>query len=62
MSKETAPPQTYASALLQTGGSRRNAESEGSMNDEEFKAMRLNVILFAIGAVILALDLFIWRP
>jgi hypothetical protein len=32
------------------------------MNDDEFKAMRLNVILFFIGAVILALDLFIWRP
>jgi hypothetical protein len=32
------------------------------MNDEEFKAMRLNVILFFIGALILALDLFIWRP
>ena len=32
------------------------------MNDEEFESMRLNVILFAIGAVILALDLFIWRP
>ena len=32
------------------------------MNDKEFQSMRLNVILFAIGAVILALDLFIWRP
>ena len=32
------------------------------MNDKEFKAMRLNVILFAIGAVILALDIFYWRP
>ena len=32
------------------------------MNNDEFKAMRLNVILFAIGAVILALDLFIWKP
>ena len=32
------------------------------MNNKEFKAMRLNVILFAIGAVILALDLFTWRP
>lgn len=32
------------------------------MNNEEFEAMRLNVILFAIGVVILALDLFIWRP
>ena len=32
------------------------------MNDDEFKAMRLNVILFAIGAVILALDIFYWRP
>ena len=31
------------------------------MTDKEFKAMRLNVILFAIGAVILALDIFIWR-
>jgi uncharacterized membrane protein len=32
------------------------------MNDEEFKSMRLNVILFFIFAVILALDLFVWRP
>ncbi len=32
------------------------------MNDEEFRSMRLNVILFAVGAVILALDLFVWRP
>ena len=32
------------------------------MNNEEFESMRLNVILFAIGVVILALDLFIWRP
>jgi len=32
------------------------------MNDEEFRIMRTNVILFAIGAVILALDLFVWRP
>ena len=32
------------------------------MNKEQFESMRLNVILFAIGAVILALDLFIWRP
>jgi hypothetical protein len=32
------------------------------MNDKEFRTMRINVILFSIGAVILALDLFIWRP
>lgn len=32
------------------------------MTDKEFESMRLNVILFFIGAVILALDLFIWRP
>ena len=32
------------------------------MNNDEFESMRLNVILFAIGAVILTLDLFIWRP
>jgi hypothetical protein len=32
------------------------------MNNEEFEAMRLNVILFAIGAVILFLDLTVWRP
>jgi hypothetical protein len=32
------------------------------MNNDEFESMRLNVILFFIGAVILALDLFIWRP
>jgi len=32
------------------------------MSDKEFRNMRLNVILLFIGAVILALDLFIWRP
>lgn len=32
------------------------------MSDEEFKVMRTNVVLFCIGAVILALDLFVWRP
>jgi hypothetical protein len=32
------------------------------MNDKEFRTMRTNVILFFIGAVILALDIFIWRP
>ena len=32
------------------------------MNDDEFRTMRTNVILFFIGAVILALDIFIWRP
>ena len=32
------------------------------MNDEEFRTMRINVILLFIGAAILALDLFIWRP
>jgi hypothetical protein len=32
------------------------------MSNKEFESMRLNVILFAIGAVILALDLFLWRP
>jgi hypothetical protein len=32
------------------------------MNDKEFRTMRINVILFFIGALILALDLFIWRP
>ena len=32
------------------------------MTDKEFNEMRTNVILFAIGAVILALDLFLWRP
>jgi len=32
------------------------------MSDKEFESMRFNVILFAIGAMILALDLFIWRP
>jgi len=33
-----------------------------NMNDKEFRTLRFNVILFAIGAVVLALDLFIWRP
>jgi len=32
------------------------------MNDDEFRTMRNNVILLFIGAAILALDLFIWRP
>lgn len=32
------------------------------MNDKELRSMQINVILFAIGVVILALDLFIWRP
>ena len=32
------------------------------MSDKELKTMRINVILFCIGAVILALDLFVWRP
>ena len=32
------------------------------MTDKEFREMQINVILFAIGAVILALDLFVWRP
>lgn len=32
------------------------------MSNEEFKVMRTNVFLFCIGAVILALDLFVWRP
>lgn len=32
------------------------------MNNDEFESMRLNVILFFIGAVILALDIFLWRP
>jgi len=32
------------------------------MNDKELRDMQINVILFAIGALILALDLFIWRP
>lgn len=32
------------------------------MNDKELRSMQINVILFAVGVVILALDLFIWRP
>ena len=32
------------------------------MSDEDFKVMRTNVVLLFIGAVILALDLFVWRP
>jgi hypothetical protein len=32
------------------------------MTDKEFHTLTVNVILFAIGAVILALDVFIWRP
>jgi hypothetical protein len=32
------------------------------MNNDEFESIRLNVILFFIGAVIVALDIFIWRP
>jgi hypothetical protein len=32
------------------------------MNDKEFRTMRTNVILLFIGAAILALDIFYWRP
>ena len=32
------------------------------MTEKELRNMQINVILFAIGALILALDLFIWRP
>ena len=32
------------------------------MTDKEFEQLKINVILFFIGAVIVALDLFIWRP
>ena len=32
------------------------------MNNKEFRTMRTNVILFAIGAVILFLDVYYWRP
>jgi hypothetical protein len=32
------------------------------MNDEEFRTMRTNVILLFIGALILFLDLTVWRP
>jgi hypothetical protein len=41
----------------------QNGRRKGfDMTDKEFRNMRINVILFAIGAMILALDLFIWRP
>ena len=32
------------------------------MTDKEFREMQINVILFAVGVAILALDIFIWRP
>jgi len=32
------------------------------MTKQEFRSLTINVILFAIGTVILALDVFIWRP
>lgn len=32
------------------------------MTNKEFQNLAVDVILFAIGAIILALDLFIWRP
>jgi hypothetical protein len=32
------------------------------MTDKELRSLQINVILFAIGVAILALDIFIWRP
>lgn len=32
------------------------------MNDEDFVAVRIKVVIFFIAAVVLALDLFVWRP
>lgn len=32
------------------------------MNDEDFVAVRIKVVVFLIAAVVIALDLFVWRP
>jgi hypothetical protein len=32
------------------------------MNDEEFDEIRFHIILLFIGAIVIALDLFVWRP
>jgi hypothetical protein len=32
------------------------------MTNEEFLSIRTHVIIFAIAAIVLALDVFIWRP
>lgn len=32
------------------------------MNDEDFVAIRFKVVLLFIAAVVIALDVFVWRP
>jgi hypothetical protein len=32
------------------------------MNDEDFVAVRIKVVVFLIAAVVIALDVFVWRP
>ena len=32
------------------------------MTEEEFLSIRNHVIIFAIAAIVIALDVFIWRP
>ena len=32
------------------------------MTNEEFLSIRTHVIIFVIAAIVLALDVFIWRP
>lgn len=35
---------------------------EHVMSNEEFMSIRWNVIVFCICAVVVALDVFVWRP
>jgi hypothetical protein len=32
------------------------------MSNEEFMSIRWNVIIFCIAAIVVALDVFVWRP
>ncbi len=35
---------------------------EHVMSNEEFMSVRTNVIIFCIVAIVVALDVFVWRP
>lgn len=32
------------------------------MSEEEFYKIRMHIVIFAIAAVVIALDMFVWRP
>ena len=32
------------------------------MSDEEFMSIRWNVFVFCVAAIVVALDVFVWRP